>query len=67
MVRQGLELGVGLGSRMEVLGLGAISSLQRLYLDLGWAMGWDKGLHCSGGIGFRARAHPCPRSGCGIE
>lgn len=48
MVRQGLELGVGLGSRMEVLGLGVIFSLPRLYLDLGWALGWDKGLQCSG-------------------
>lgn len=49
MVRQGLELGVGLGSRMEVFGLGVLFSLQRLCLDLGWALGWDKGLHCSGG------------------
>lgn len=48
MVRQGLELGVGLGSRMEVLGLGVIFRLQRLSLDLGWALGWDKGLQCSG-------------------
>ena len=46
VVRQGLELGVGLGSRMEVLGLGAIFRLPRLYLDLG--LGWGKGPQCSG-------------------
>jgi hypothetical protein len=39
VVRQGLELGVGLGSRMEVLGLGAIFRLPRLYLDLGLGSG----------------------------
>lgn len=48
VVRLGLDLGGGLGLRMEVLGLGAILRLQRPYSNLGWALGWDKGLHCSG-------------------
>lgn len=39
MVRQGLELGVGLGSRMEVLGIGVIFRLPRLCLDLGLGSG----------------------------
>lgn len=32
---------------MEVFGLGVIIRLQRLCSDLGWALGWDKGLCCS--------------------